>query len=93
MQVQVNREGGREEEVKGEDITERVKTPSRHFGRQRSPSCVVYETSYLNITLFVLIINLDYSRHLKRPMKAEKKEKNTKEKGEERFYTINEVRS
>lgn len=59
------------------------------------PIGVVHETSYLDITLFLLIINLDYSRHLKRATTAQKqKEKKIqKERGEERFYTICTVRS
>ncbi len=28
--------------------------------------CTLFETAYLRINLFLLIINLDYSRHLKR---------------------------
>lgn len=28
--------------------------------------CALFETAYLRINLFLLIINLDYSRHLKR---------------------------
>ncbi len=81
-----------------ERSTERVKTLilAALGASTAEPIGVVYETSYLNITLFLLIINLDYSRHLKRartPQTKKKGEKNTKEKGEERFYTIHTVRS
>ncbi len=81
----------RDEQGEEERSTERVKTPilAALGASTAEPIGVVYETSYLNITLFLLIINLDYSRHLKRAMTPQKK----KEKGEERFYTINTERS
>ncbi len=72
-----------------ERSTERVKTLilAALGASTAEPIGVVYETSYLNITLFLLIINLDYSRHLKRAStpQTKKGEKIQKKRGKKDF--------